>query len=261
MFHDRLDEVRESYIEQLRKTPEAHRSDIEVHRAILDEILQALLGDLEAPFRELEGRLEAEVEARRKMEAGNRLEAMFHRIGQAVLEEWPLVTLTQIIEEECTSLLGCDFTTVFVPDVSNPAPLRFQGRDRPLKPFVEEIRETGAVCLVDNLSGDPRTTIREPQTGLCPVRNLLAHPIRAGDAILGVIACADKGGDFSTADGGTLSRIANRIGVILRKAQIQEEILERLSRLAGRETPPPLRRSFLDALQEILSEAETPQPA
>lgn len=221
LFRERLDRIREKYLAELANTPQSHRSDPEVQRSILDEVLGSVRGELEERFLEMDRCLKDEIKARIELERRNRLETMFNRVGQAVLEEWPMANLIGLISEECNGLIGCGFTTIFTGDE-----IRFEGANAPLKPFVEEVLRTGTACLVDNLSGDPRTTVREPQTGLCPIRNLLACPIVTGETTFGVIVCTDKDGGFTADDGGTLSRVAGRIGLVFYKARIQEEILE-----------------------------------
>lgn len=167
LVNQRLDALVTNFIDEIGRIPEGQQNDPEVYRSVLEGYMTTLREDLEESFVEMDHCLKGEVRARVLLERKGRMHEMIHKLGTALLEDRSFRDLSRLVSEECTQLLCCQSTYVFVTDRDGQVlsgggyqSTRFSSMEILIVPVVQEVLRLREPKLVDDPRDRSRTTCR-----------------------------------------------------------------------------------------------------
>ena len=233
-FDERLEHLFKEYHEALEKLPKRRRSDLSVQHEVFSRYATTFRLELEQHIIAMDQALKDEIKSRIGVEGENRLGVALNRLGAALLQDWPFKNLSRLIAEECTALLSCKSTFLYVADSRGELNRekgfetgKFRTADILLDPIVREVLDSKKPRLVNDPTGGggavgASMSKKVPWT----IQNLVAFPIVLGERVLGVIVCTNKDNGFTKEDTNTLSRVSGHVGVIFQKLMMQKEVPE-----------------------------------
>jgi GAF domain-containing protein/DNA-binding response OmpR family regulator len=192
-----------------------------------------------------------------------------NQIGQAAASQLDVAALIELVGERARAAFGADIAYVALLDATAGQidfPYYWERGTRQETPSIAHGEGLTSRILA---SGQPLLLNREDQFGEIgayglgiPAKSYLGVPIRAGDAVIGVISVqsTEELGRFGEADVRLLSTIAANVGTAIQNARFYEEVRRRADEMAalvdvGREISGTL---VLDrVLQRIAERAKT----